>query len=78
MMGGSADRGVGDEGWGGADRVGGSGCGVRCAVCGVRCAGSEMGSLLLGCCELGGYGGSDGGGGVGSSVLRVLDRWKVE
>ena len=53
----------------------------RAAVCGVWCAGSEMGSLLLGCCELGGYGGSDGGGGgggVGSSVLRVLDRWKVE
>ena len=32
MMGGSADLGMGDEGWGGADRVGGS----RCAVCGVR------------------------------------------
>lgn len=32
MMGGSADLGIGDEGWGDADQVGGS----RCAVCGVR------------------------------------------
>lgn len=42
MMGGSADLGMGDEGWAAPIELVGRG---------VRCAGSEMGSLLLGCSE---------------------------